>query len=92
MPFFIQIKPGDAWQPPTPDDFTPWISKEAGFGSKESETVALAAHKFIRERGGILPDDPPFTFTVYAYSDKDPTHPNGRPMTCRATTFVLHPK
>ena len=48
---------------------------------------ALHAHRFLKNRGGVQSGEV-LTFTLYTYTDKDPTHPNGRPMRVHAEVYV----
>lgn len=51
-----------------------------------AEGSALHAHRFLKNRGGVQRGEL-FTFTLYTYTDKDPTHANGRPMTAHAEVY-----
>lgn len=52
-----------------------------------SEAEQMAAHRHIRDRGGVGESEQPYVFTVWSYTDKTPLHDNGRPMMVHAVTF-----
>lgn len=51
------------------------------------EATGMHAQRFIRERGGVRPGER-LTFTLYTYTDKCPTHPNGQPAIVQS--YVMH--
>jgi len=51
------------------------------------EGSGLHANRFVKNRGGVPPGEA-ITFTLYTYTDKDPAHPNGRPMMVHAEVYV----
>ena len=52
-----------------------------------TEGSGLHAHQFLRNRGGVPPGEV-YTFTLYTYTDKDPTHPSGRSMRAHSEVYV----
>lgn len=50
------------------------------------EGSGLHAHRFLRNRGGVQRGEL-FTFTLYTYTNQDPTHASGRPMKCHAEVY-----
>lgn len=83
MTFYIQTHPGKGNAGALRSSYWhPWINS-----TDRKEVEALAAHRHLRDRGGVLEKEQPYEFTVYSYSDRDPKHANGKPMSVNATTF-----
>lgn len=59
-------------------EWTPWI---CGPNDNADQTRALAANRFVRNSGGLLPGQS-LTLQVYSYGEDDPKHPDGTPKSC----------
>ena len=81
MTVWLQIKEGDKPQALAPEGWMPWINSVS-----VERTVMLAAHRHIRERGGVID---PFTMMVYAVPDAEWN--DGRPASCIGTRFECEP-
>lgn len=82
MTIYIQVMPGDGKAGAPGNNWRPWINC-----TDRKEVEALAAHRHLRDRGGVGESEGNYCFTVFSYLDTDPKHPNGRPMVANATTF-----
>ena len=65
------------------DRWKPWINCDT-----QEETVRLAAHRHILNRGGVLHGES-FALHVLSYEAGAPTHKNGNPMLPTLTTFQI---
>lgn len=81
---YVQILPdGDSL--PHPRCWTPWYA-----ATSVQDTSAMAAHKHLRERGGVAPGET-YTFRVVAYTDgmieATGKVSNGNPSVMLSTSF-----
>lgn len=84
MTIFTQTSEGKA-QPEylRPDNWKPWINC-----MDREETVRLAVHRHVINRGGILHGEK-LTLHVFDYTEGAPLHKNGNPKVINNTTFNL---
>lgn len=81
MTYHIQTFEGEIPDRIRPDRWKPWIH----CGERE-ETVALACHRHIRNRGGLLHGER-LTIHVLAFKEGDPVREDGNPWLLTTTTF-----
>lgn len=67
----IKTKPDELIRP---TDWMPWLNVTDG-----ATVTAMAAAKFVRERGGVLPEERPFDIYIYRHFPKQRKHPDGSP-------------
>ena len=85
MTVYIHTAAGDGHKGPQNPIWRPWINC-----SDVNEAEQLAAHRHIRDRGGVGGRESPYHFTVWSYTDKTPLHPNGKPTQVHAVTMSAH--
>ena len=87
MTIYIQTHEGpDAPAKFPPDLWEPWrncVSME--------ETIQLALHRYIRERGGVIPSEKLVVVRVLAVPEEDMRATHGRPKTAFCTVFNVRP-
>lgn len=70
----LALDPSPVWMP--------WLNSKS-----REDTVALAAHRFLRNRGGVQPGER-FDFAVFSYLDSTPLKADGSPAECLVDTFT----
>lgn len=70
---------------PRPGDWQPWVNCE---GETEKMLVGLIAHRFVRDRGGLLPGER-LNLYVYTHWPQQRKHPNGTPVEVRWSHVVV---
>lgn len=83
MTVFIQILFPD--ERLKPNAWVPWLNS-----TPDDETVAMSAHKWLRDRGGLTEDESQVIHVCW-YTDKMPLHPNGSPQVCRVSIIRITP-
>ena len=81
----IHVQTFEGKQPETihPERWMPWLNSDS-----QEETVRLAAHRHIMNRGGVLHGEK-FTLHVLSFQDGAATHKSGNPMLPTLTTFEI---
>ena len=79
--YLVQVDEGDGTQGPPSINWRPWDNV-----TDADELKAMAAQKYIRERGGWVGVG---VLTVWTWKEGAPTHANGLPICVMATTFNL---
>ena len=83
--FLVQTTEGHGVLP-SPGLWTPWKNCESA-----SETASLAAHRHVRQRGGIAPDEALRVYVYVAPPDEN-LYPNGSPRDAIWTVFNITPE
>ena len=82
---YIQVQEGrEAGERLHPDLWRPWLNCKS-----MDETVGLALHRHIRDRGGLLPTENPLVVRVFAVPATDIN--NGHPKSAHCTVFNVRP-
>jgi hypothetical protein len=81
----VHIQTFEGKQPATvsADRWKPWLNCDS-----REETVRLAAHRHIRNRGGVAHGEA-FDLHVLSFEDGAPRHANGNPKLPILTTFRI---
>jgi hypothetical protein len=83
MTVFIQTFEGEQPASVSSDRWKPWINSDS-----REDTVRLAAHRHIMNRGGVLHGES-FLLQVLSFEDGAPLHKNGNPKMPTLTTFQI---
>lgn len=67
-----------------PHHWTPWFESDP---THRELTVNMAAHKMLRARGGLSPDEKSWTIKVYSAPASTPRLANGNPKEATVTTL-----
>jgi hypothetical protein len=76
----VKTKPQEVLRP---DDWMPWLNV-----TDRAVLVSMVAAKFIRERGGILPEESPLNIYVHQHLPDQRKHPSGSPLEVTCTELV----
>lgn len=76
----VKTKPDEALRP---NEWMPWTNV-----TDRDALVSMVAAKFIRERGGILPEESPLNIYVHQHMPDQRKHPNGSPLEVISTELV----
>lgn len=85
MTVHIHVAAGDGHLGPQNPIWVPWINC-----TDVDHAEQLAAHRHIRDRGGVGERESPYHFTIWSHTDATPKHPNGKPMCVHAVTLSAH--
>lgn len=83
MTIYIQTFEGEQPETVNPENWRPWINCES-----REETVRIAAHRHISNRGGLTHGES-FNLHVLSFEKGQATHKNGNPMLPTLTTFQV---
>ncbi len=84
MTYYVQVKEGEKVDQLHPNDWKPWLNCIS-----LQETIDLALHKHIRERGGLKGITQPVIFNVFTVPSKEINH--GHPHKCFCTVLLAKP-
>lgn len=83
MTIHVQTFEGKQPENVSADRWKPWLNSDS-----REETVRLAAHRHIMNRGGVLHGES-FELHVLSFEDGAPRHKNGNPTLPNLTTFQI---
>jgi hypothetical protein len=66
----------------------PWIPWKTSPKDELEMVERIALHRFIRNRGGIAPDER-VKVEIFTYDDTTPLYPSGAPKTCHRSLYTL---